>query len=256
MKRQLRIIIGENNNSSFAVKCADAFRAEGEWAVTRRQTPSILLNAIKTEHPDAVILDTSSENMHFAYFVKSVQMITDIALISVSQTENDIQQQLSLAGIHCFPLPESLNELVAQVRQLCSSVRASAPAVPVRFDENAKLSDMLQNCGIPANLRGFHYLHCAVLIAADQPVCGRKITKTVYPAVAQKFGATACGVERSIRHALLQGWENADLYADQPNMPLVNKRMTNSEFIAYAVEWLKRERSIHVLQMHRCMITP
>ena len=248
MKKQLRIILGDIGDS-FAVTFANAFREEGEWAITRRQTQPCLLQAIKHDHPDAVILNMAVHTMQYARFSAAAAVLTDVQIIALAvdvPTDEDCAAMRS-SGITCLPHPKNPEELLQKIRALCGKLpeRELTFSPNPLFNTEAKLSYMLQHAGIPAKLRGFHYLRSAILLAAEQPVCDRAMMRNIYPTVAKQFHSTPSRVERSIRHAILQGWENADEYSDWAENPLLTRRMTNSEFIAFAVEWLHQEQAVY-----------
>lgn len=105
-----------------------------------------------------------------------------------------------------------------------------------RYSALERTGNMLIKVGIVPNLRGFHYLRYAVeLIIEDMDVLNR-ITKVLYPKIAENFNSTPSKVERAIRHAIEVGTNSgrmtninkiigADIFSE-------NRRLSNSEFIA------------------------
>ena len=57
--------------------------------------------------------------------------------------------------------------------------------------------------GIPAHIKGYHYLRDAIMMAVDDMDVLNAITKILYPTVAKKYQTTSSRVERAIRHALI-----------------------------------------------------
>lgn len=98
-----------------------------------------------------------------------------------------------------------------------------------------KISKLLKDFGIPASVLGYHYLRHAIAAVVDEPDTMHRITKVLYPRVAEAFNTSCSRVERACRHAINLGWDNA-------NPELINKyfgwsvkagnKPTNSEFIA------------------------
>lgn len=98
-----------------------------------------------------------------------------------------------------------------------------------------KISKLLKEFGIPANILGYHYLRHAITVVVEEPDTMHSITKVLYPRVAENFNTTCSRVERACRHAIELSWDNA-------NPELIDKyfgwslkagnKPTNSEFIA------------------------
>ncbi len=77
----------------------------------------------------------------------------------------------------------------------------------------------------------------------QKPTCSGIMMNQIYPAVAQEAHSTPTRVERAIRHAILQAWESSDGRFSWHFGQMKNHRMTNSEFIAFTVDWIRTERT-------------
>ncbi len=90
--------------------------------------------------------------------------------------------------------------------------------------------------GIPAHIKGYYYLREAVILTVTDAEMSSSMTKTLYPAIARKFGTTPTKVERSIRHAVEVAWDrgNPDTLIRDFGYSVNGSRgkPTNSEFIA------------------------
>lgn len=106
---------------------------------------------------------------------------------------------------------------------------------------DAIAAGILNNLGIPSKSRGCQYLRDAVVMASRDRGVLDGITKILYPRIAKKHHTSACGVERSIRHAIEIAWERSDPQAlAQYFGPCAHrKRPTNSEFIAVLSDRLR-----------------
>lgn len=62
---------------------------------------------------------------------------------------------------------------------------------------------------IRANLKGYRYLKAAILMTVINPNATNRMTKELYPMLAQKYHTTSASVERDIRHAIKSGWESS-----------------------------------------------
>lgn len=108
-----------------------------------------------------------------------------------------------------------------------------------------KVSPLLIELGIPLRLSGHRYLCTAVNIyySIDRQTTRRiKITKDIYPEVANQYGTTSQCVERSIRHAVGICFTRGDLnLIDKMFGFTINEtkgKPTNGEFIATVAYWL------------------
>ncbi|WP_173328217.1 sporulation initiation factor Spo0A C-terminal domain-containing protein [Eubacterium pyruvativorans] len=102
---------------------------------------------------------------------------------------------------------------------------------------------LLLRLGIPMNLNGFKYLcRCCVHTALD-PTILQRITKTVYPIVADEFNVTVGSVEIAIRRAIDAAWnEQAGIFRQRySDLSLGHcwKKPKNTEFIS-VVAWRLR----------------
>ena len=102
---------------------------------------------------------------------------------------------------------------------------------------------MIHQIGVPAHIKGYHYLREAILLSVEDPEVMNAVTKVLYPTVAKKFATTPSRVERAIRHAIEVAWDRGDV--DTLNAyfgyTIHNSRgkPTNSEFIAMLSDKLR-----------------
>ena len=241
MDRQTRILIGDIGDQ-FAVNAAFAFRKTGDWAVTRRQTHDDMLQSLRFEHPDVLILNLTVPTMHFLHFTEAAQQLSELPVIALCQKQDPYMERLlGQYGVRCIPFPESAAALVQEIHRLCG-ITPAQPELPAT-DPEIEVTKLLHSFGIPANLRGFYYLRAAILIAVQKPTCSGIMMNQIYPAVAQEAHSTPARVERAIRHAILQAWESNDGRFNWHFGQMKNRRMTNSEFIAFTVDWIRTERT-------------
>ena len=98
------------------------------------------------------------------------------------------------------------------------------------------ITRIMLDIGVPAHLKGYHYLRDAIMLSGKDMEAVSSVTKLLYPAVAKRFKTTDQKVERAIRNAIEVSWErgNEDTFEDlfgYSNTTGKN-RPTNSEYIA------------------------
>ena len=97
--------------------------------------------------------------------------------------------------------------------------------------------------GVPAHIKGYHYLRTAILYSIEDKTLLDSVTKLLYPTVASIYDTTSSRVERAIRHAIEIAW-------DRGNVDTLNSffgytvdtskgKPTNSEFIALITDKLR-----------------
>ena len=110
-------------------------------------------------------------------------------------------------------------------------------------DMEAQVTKIIHQIGVPAHIKGYQYLRCAILMTIDDGDVINSVTKVLYPSVAKKFATTTSRVERAIRHAIEVAWDRGDVdtlnsyfgYTIQNN----RGKPTNSEFIAMIADNLR-----------------
>ena len=111
------------------------------------------------------------------------------------------------------------------------------------FSIEVKVTEILHQIGVPAHIKGYHYLRDSIIMSVEQPSIINAVTKQLYPSVAKKYQTTSSRVERAIRHAIEVAWDRGDVevlnsyfgYTIQGS----RGKPTNSEFIAMISDKLR-----------------
>lgn len=64
--------------------------------------------------------------------------------------------------------------------------------------------------GVPAHLRGYHYIRDAILLSGRDVEMVSSVTKLLYPVIAKRFKTTDQKVERAIRNAIEVSWNRGN----------------------------------------------
>ena len=150
---------------------------------------------------------------------------------------------------------ESLVNRIRQFRQTPAQTQQAPSAIaaePVRADlTNAynletKVTNILHEIGVPAHIRGYHYMREAIIMSVNDMDVLNYITKELYPSIAKKCNTTPSRVERAIRHAIEVAWNRGKIDAiDSLFGYTINNhkgKPTNSEFIALIADRLRLEQ--------------
>lgn len=98
------------------------------------------------------------------------------------------------------------------------------------------ITKVLLNLGVPAHLKGYHYLRTAILMSENDMEVVSSVTKLLYPDVAKVYATSAQKVERAIRNAIEVSWLRGNMEAMEEmfgfSADTGRGRPTNSEYIA------------------------
>ena len=98
------------------------------------------------------------------------------------------------------------------------------------------VTKILLGLGVPAHLSGYRYIREAVLISVTDMEAVNRVTKYLYPEIAEIYNTTPTKVERAVRTAIEASWARGscglmeDIFGYSSDSG--RKRPTNSEYIA------------------------
>ena len=128
-------------------------------------------------------------------------------------------------------------QVIGEFSTLAQHMLSDPPA------DDARISRLLSDIGMPANLLGYAYLRTALTLLLQEPELTHFISRRLYPRVAQAHSVSASSVERAIRHAISQTFARGGgaMYRSALGRLAspVGDRPTNSEFIAQTLERLR-----------------
>ena len=214
---------------------------------------------IRNKEPDVVLLDLIMPKMdgltvmdqinHDKMVKKHPSFIVLTAIGQEAITEDAFQK-----GANYYMMKPFYNEmLLSRIKNVNHSFRGQGKrgAEAENYEtlregelEN-RITNLLHEIGIPAHIKGYHYLRDAILMAVDDMDVLNAITKVLYPTVAKKYQTTSSRVERAIRHAIEVAWSRGKLDTiDELFGYTVSNgkgKPTNSEFIALIADTIQLE---------------
>ena len=173
------------------------------------------------------------------------------AVIVVSALRHeDMVRQACMLGARYFMVkpvePDTLYKRILDVMETVPDYRSeicSLSSQPKTLDE--KITSVFLIIGIPAHIKGYHYLREAVRMVFYEPDLINRITKELYPGIAKRFSTSASKVERAIRHAIEVAWTRGKIENINQifgyNIYGKNDKPTNGEFIALVADKLIME---------------
>ncbi|MBQ8297278.1 MAG: sporulation transcription factor Spo0A [Ruminococcus sp.] len=239
----IKVLIADNS-AEYGVKMASKLRDLGLYAYTRKKDGDAVFESIRKDQPDVVIADLSLPNLDaIALMQKAHELLPNKTefIITSAVANSFIERQVIENGAAYFityPFEaENLSYIIKSV------VRKSYSEECV--DMEIIVTEIIHRLGVPAHIKGYHYLRTAILEAANNRELLDSITKKLYPLVASKYNTTSSRVERAIRHAIETAWSrgNADTRKAIFGCTINDDRgkPTNSEFIALIADKLRLE---------------
>lgn len=216
---------------------------------------------IKNKEPDVVLLDLIMPKMDGLSVMELVQedrtlkKIPDFIIITAVGQER-ITEDAFKRGANYYIMKPFNNEMVLNrikdTHREMKHTKKSMGGVPeIRRDigeeslEN-RVTNMIHEIGIPAHIKGYHYLRDAIMMAVEDMDVLNAITKILYPTVAKKYRTTSSRVERAIRHAIEVAWSRGklDILDELFGYTVSNGKgkPTNSEFIALISDTIRLEK--------------
>lgn len=173
-----------------------------------------------------------------------------VIMLSAMTEQKITQEAIDLGAVYYMAKPFSMDGLIKRIHMVSKSEGNGKSEIITNKPQNsynleARVTEILHEIGVPAHIRGYHYMREAIMMAVDDIEVLNYITKELYPSIAKISNTTPSRVERAIRHAIEVAWSRGkldaknDLFSYTINM---NKgKPTNSEFIALIADRLRLE---------------
>lgn len=266
--KQLRILVLDEQ-FEFRAMCKEKLSAYGFENIETTDNALSALDTIKNGKVDIVIFDVILSKLDGIEFFKRV--MTEIPasrrpiciVCSVLGTEAIVSQLLSLGVSYYMIKPLSFDVLKDRIELLTYGSKTITVPQPRSILEpieekslsrddlvlelEKQITSIIAEIGIPAHVKGYHYVRAAIMMAVQSPESVNAITKITYPTVAKKFMTSPSRVERAIRHAIEVAWDRGNIdvlhqvfgYSvdEQKGKP------TNSEFVAMIADYLRLENT-------------
>ena len=210
--------------------------------------------------PDVLILDIIMPHLDGLGVLErlremNLSRLPKIIMLTAFGQENITQKAVQLGASYYILKPFDMEVLVNRIRQLVSNTQMSATntktnVVPLVKGKNldANITSIIHEIGVPAHIKGYQYLREAITMVYHNIEILGAITKTLYPAIAEKYKTTPSRVERAIRHAIEVAWTRGNIDSISHlfgyTINISKSKPTNSEFIAMVADKLRIENKV------------
>lgn len=219
--------------------------------------------------PDVIILDIIMPHLDGLGVLEKIrhmnlQPAPKVIMLTAFGQENITQKAVQLGASYYILKPFDMDLLANRIRELVEPTEVTAittapmnsvvtprsNVVPIIKGKNldANITHIIHEMGVPAHIKGYQYLREAILMVYNNIEILGAITKTLYPAIAEKFKTTASRVERAIRHAIEVAWTRGNIdsigHLFGYTVNITKSKPTNSEFIAMVADKLRIEHKV------------
>ena len=248
-----KILIG-NDTPDQGIAWANMLKTAGAFAVTRKPSGPVLLQYVKEYGlPEVLIIEAKMTGMDASGLIKELKKLGELPAIIVTADFNmpSLEDEVMFLGAKAFMVkPFETSDLMKKIAEVTKYDRS----VDIDFDRFLKepaprqdleciVTDIIHQIGIPAHIKGYHFLRYAIMLCVDDNEMINCITKLLYPTVASKFKTTSSRVERAIRHAIELAWDRGDVDVLNSYFGYTIRntkgKPTNSEFIALISDKLR-----------------
>lgn len=220
----------------------------------QREIPDVLILDIIMPHLDGLgVLEKLRE--------MNLNPMPKIIMLTAFGQENITQKAVQLGASYYILKPFDMEVLTNRIRQLVgvpamttttsaisSSSRTNVVQLPKGKNLDANITTIIHEIGVPAHIKGYQYLREAITMVYNNIEILGAITKTLYPAIAEKYKTTPSRVERAIRHAIEVAWTRGNIdsisFIFGYTINISKSKPTNSEFIAMVADKLRIEHKV------------
>lgn len=223
-----------------------------------------MCSVIREKEPDVVLLDLIMPKMDGLSVMdhvnhdKTLKKRPNFIVVTAVGQERITEDAFNKGAVYYVMKPfnnEMILDRIKQVGQKGTNAFSHISEAGHSKEEDPQVSletrvtDMIHEIGIPAHIKGYHYLRDAIMMAVEDMDVLNAVTKVLYPTVAKHHQTTASRVERAIRHAIEVAWSRGKLDTlDELFGYTVSNgkgKPTNSEFIALIADTLRLEYKLN-----------
>ena len=252
----LNVAIADDNERMVEILDGIVKRDDSFHIIGKANNGEDMYHIIKEKEPDVVLLDLIMPKLDGLSVMERINHDQTIKkhpkfiIISAIGQEGITEDAFNL-GAHYYIMKPFDNDMVlSRVQSVKNSMKRRKEPVNQYLNEldmlkyiESEVTEVIHDVGIPAHIKGYHYLRDAIIMVIKEAEMLNSITKILYPTIAKRNQTTPSRVERAIRHAIEVAWSRG-------NMDYINTlfsytvstgkgKPTNSEFIALVADKIR-----------------
>ncbi len=245
MENKIKILISEDESEHYE----KALSGMGFEVLSVPKNGRELFDNIILKKPDVVLSCAFLPQMDLVSVISAVKEKSperSPLFIAIISSESALLEKELISGgaAYCFIKPVEYSVLGERIKSLCSANGKTSPGqISSSSNLEVVITDIIHQIGVPAHIKGYHYLREAIMMAVNDIEIMNSVTKCLYPSVAKKHGTTSSRVERAIRHAIEVAWDRGDVDVLNSYFGYTihsgKGKPTNSEFISLIADKLQ-----------------
>jgi two-component system response regulator (stage 0 sporulation protein A) len=261
--QRLKVLIADDNRE-FAEILKEFLSSQPDMEVCGLAFNGMeVVEQVRDKEPDVLILDIIMPVLDgigaLERLNETVGTVPKVIMLTAFG-QDDVTKRAAELGVSYFILkPFDMPVLVERIRQIVAAAPAAvgAAAGPIALQGeglksakrlpsiDAAITQIIHEIGVPAHIKGYHYLREAIAIVFEDVEILGSITKVLYPRIAERYKTTPSRVERAIRHSIEVAWGRGNMEAIRNvfgyTVSASKTKPTNSEFIAMIADKLRIE---------------
>lgn len=252
MEKKLKVLLADNS-AEFGHPCANLLKTYGIEVLSLDKDGSKIFNEVKRFKPDVLIMDVFMPKLDAIGVLNQLRTMDPkskpICMVVSKSDSRMLENELMKTGADYYFLRPVEMEVIAERifqftgREMGSGRKREQGSLITDAEIELMVTEMIHQLGVPAHIKGYHYLRTAIILSVKDPEYVGAITKLLYPTVAKMHATTSSRVERAIRHAIEVAWDRGDVEVLNScfGYTIHNTRgkPTNSEFIALIADKLR-----------------
>ncbi len=254
---KIRLMLADDNQSLLRLLKDYFSRKEDIDIVAAVNDGSEIADTIADRRPDILVMDIIMPRRDGFMVLEDIARIDEairpkIIVLTGLSRDDFISRAISLGANYYMVKPFDMHALYERIIEMSVEKPASIiprqdAEIPAQKPLDEQITNLLLTIGIPAHIKGYQYLREAILMVSENRDIINRITKELYPGIAQRFETSASKVERAMRHAIEVAWSRGRL--DTVNKMYGYKvfdamdKPTNGECISCISELIKRSKN-------------
>ncbi|HIE13156.1 MAG TPA: sporulation transcription factor Spo0A [Desulfotomaculum sp.] len=255
MSKPVRVLIADDNRE-FCELLKDFLSQQPDFELVGVAYNGLeALQILEETRPNVVILDIIMPHLDGIGVLEKfastpVSYRPKFIVLTALGQEAVTQRAVELGADYYIVKPFNFSVLASRIKQLGDGIASAPPFVAPSKPRNLDMAvtNIIHEIGVPAHVKGYHYLRDAILMVVEEINLLGGITKELYPMIAQKYNTTPSRVERAIRHAIELAWDRGNVDAISKffgyTVSTAKGKPTNSEFIAMIADKLRLETKV------------
>lgn len=219
------------------------------------------LKMIEEKEPDVILLDIIMPKLDGIGVLEQIRRNTalkkqpHVIVITAIGQERVTESVFALGASYYIMKPFDGSVILQRIHQVMGVGSIRRFDYPGRKEQDGTamngnhlevdVTDIIHEIGVPAHIKGYHYLRDAIMMSVDNTEMLNSITKLLYPSIAKRHKTTPSRVERAIRHAIEVAWSRGKTDTIDSLFGYTvaggKGKPTNSEFVALIADKIRLE---------------